>query len=112
VATNASLTLYCDGDITFNGNAGSQGPARNFIIYGTTNCTSIKTDGNGSLTAAVYAPEASLTQNGSGNSGFIAGSFVVNTVTFHGNNTSFNYDEDLGKNGPKSNFKVASWSEQ
>jgi len=113
IPTNSSLTVYMAGSsISLSGNAVlNPGACQNFILYGLPSLTSITVSGNGDFSGCIYAPEASMTLNGAGSRGFVAGAAVVNNATFNGNNTSFNYDQSLGRIGPHSAYSVGTWSE-
>lgn len=127
------VTLYIDGDFAMNNQqalvieAGGkltikQGPgandihingqamagvakAENFQIY-SASTGDIRFNGGSTVYAAVYAPDATFTNNG-GNEFF--GALVANTMKLTGT-ASFHYDEDLAKLAtPDPKFKIISW---
>jgi hypothetical protein len=75
--------------------------------YGTQD---FKISGNGSLSAVVYAPNADISAKGGGNSGFVMGSLVGNTLTFTGNDC-FYYDESLGDPEEGGRLEIDEWDE-
>ncbi|HEY3266913.1 MAG TPA: hypothetical protein VGM37_08305 [Armatimonadota bacterium] len=121
VTTSGKVTLYAKGAIVIGGNGmvnnsdavGGIALPSNLIIYGTPTCTSVKIDGNGSLTAAVYAPEADIILNGGGNNGAVYGALAGRTVSFNGNGTVLHYDTALqGVSGVVVGFRSKTWEEQ
>jgi Tfp pilus assembly protein PilX len=112
----ATLTLYMNGSsASFGGRSTANGTtnsnAINFMYYGTTNNTSLSISGNGEFKGMVYAPQADLSMNGSGvNTVDFSGAAIVNTATMNGN-FNFHYDENLGKNGPRTTYVVDDWNE-
>jgi hypothetical protein len=115
VDSNSSLTLYVEGDMTVAGNGltNVDGLPENLIIYGT-NATvggqTIKLAGNAAVSAAVYAPNASVELKGAGSGGEMSGSVVAGDITVTGN-YAFHYDEALRELGGGNPFSVASWRE-
>lgn len=90
----------------------------NFQIIGTRSDADVedygyqdfKVSGNGSLCAVVYAPNADISAKGGGNSGFVMGSLVGNTLTFTGND-AFYYDESLGDPDESDRLGIDEWDE-
>src|SRR6185312_9055285 len=82
----------------------------NFLVYGLPNMTSITLSGNSSFIGAIYAPEATLTLNGGGNSNNLMGAAIVKQVTLNGH-YDFHYDEALATWGPAKSFTPNSWQE-
>ncbi len=125
-AKNGSLIVKTAGDIKIAGNGISNGLAPgsgayvngqpiNFQIYGTSTSTTPQTidiKGNGTLSAACYAPNANLTISGGGNgaSGDVYGSFVANKIVVSGN-TAFHYDESLATFGAENPYGIVEWRE-
>ena len=102
---NGSLT------ISGNGTGGAvNGTPLNFLVYGLPTMTSITLSGTSSFIGAIYAPEASLTLNGGGNSNNLMGAAIVKTVTLNGH-YDFHYDEALADWGPAKSFTANSWQE-
>src|SRR5205823_62696 len=116
VAPGVSARIYFAGnvDIQGNGMVNSNNQPGDLELYGiqpAPNVTQTVTlGGNGQLTAAVYAPGADISVNGSGSHGHVYGSFVGKTVTMNGV-TNLHYDEALGKGGLINNYKIVSWFE-
>jgi hypothetical protein len=98
ITPNGSLELYVAGNVTMSGNGAfnnTNKPAT-LMIYGTSDSTqSLTLNGNGFLSAVVYAPNAAVTSNGGGNSGALLGAVIANTITFHGSPGPFHFDEAL-----------------
>ncbi len=124
VESGAKLSIYTQGNISIAGsgivNNNSTSASDAVQIWGTnptdpaTNgghvAQSITISGNGSLACTCYAPNASLSAKGGGNSGSIYGSFVAYGVTMTGND-AFHYDENLGRKGNAGNFNPSKWRE-
>lgn len=111
INSGGSLKIYVSGSVSISGNGianlNSTPKPKDFVLYGTSDCTSLTVSGNGNLYAAIYAPKAATNITGNGN---IYGSIIGKTISIPGNGNVF-YDEDL-KNfieGPPSDFKVISW---
>ena len=94
------------------------GPPVALQLYGTRTDSDVETyghqsmtiAGNGSLSAVVYAPNADISAKGGGNSGFMYGSLVGNTLEFTGNDC-FYYDESLGDLDEGSRLGIQNWDE-
>lgn len=115
VAANSTLKLYIEGDMDIGGNglANVDGKPEGLIVYGTNTTVGgqlIKLHGNGAMSAAVYAPNATVDMKGGGSSGSMSGSVVANKIKITGN-YSFHYDEALRNLGGGNPFSVASWRE-
>lgn len=117
IASGANLSVYTAGNISIAGNGVSNGNSNSsttsFQVWGTNTTAggqSISVSGNGVLAGTVYAPNASLSAKGGGNSGAIYGAFVANSVTITGND-AFHYDENLGRQGNAGNFNPSKWRE-
>ena len=116
ITTNAYVTMYVGGSITDGGNGvinnASQHPIQ-LIIYGITTgsnpLTSITLNGNGAFWGAIYAPLAVVNFKGAGNSGGYYGALTGYSIDMTGNST-FSYDESLGRFG-STGYKVTSWQE-
>jgi len=112
IPAGSSLTLYVEGDMKIAGNglANANVQPASCMIWGTGAAgagQSIQIAGNGSLQAAVYAPNADVTINGNGD---VMGAVVGQTITFNGN-ANFHYDESLVNYGGNAPFKASSWRE-
>jgi hypothetical protein len=87
------------------------GRAANLIYWGLPTNTKISYSGNGIFVGTIYAPDADITLNGSGNSQFdICGSVIARTVTFNGR-FMFHFDEDLLTKNPSRGYYAKSWAE-
>jgi len=97
-----------------NNNAGINNIARYapaFRIYGLPSCTSIKMAGQASMTAYVYAPEATLELVGGGSGYYDAvGAFYCKEVKMTGN-MNFHYDEALNSFTPPTGYLPSNWKE-
>lgn len=84
----------------------------NFQYYGMPTVTSITLGGTSTFIGAIYAPEASLTLNGGGNSNNLEGAAIVNNVTLNGH-YDFHYDVSLANyvTGPSRGYIPFSWQE-
>lgn len=76
-------------------------PGENFVA---------KLGGNGTITAALYAPGHAVTVNGGGTDGHVFGSVVGKTVNMNGV-TNLHYDEALSSGGLINNYQIVSWVE-
>jgi hypothetical protein len=113
ILPGASLKVYVNGNASLSGNGimNLNEDASKFSLYGLPSCTSISLSGNAAFTGTIYAPSAALSLNGGGNNQYdIVGAVVADTASFHGH-FAFHYDEKLGRNGGKPQFRIASWSE-
>jgi hypothetical protein len=107
----SKLQLYQNSganDITINGQAMSGNTtADRFQLYSQTTGT-IKFNGGSTVYAAVYAPQATFTNNG-GNEFF--GAMVAKSMKLTGT-AAFHYDENLARlAAPIPDFKILSWVE-
>jgi hypothetical protein len=112
ITANSSLTLYSEGDMLIAGLglANSNTRPGTCLIYGTNTDASsqrIQIVGNGTLKAALYAPNADITINGNGD---IYGAAVGNTITLTGR-AAFHYDESLENLDSGMPFGVDQWRE-
>ncbi|MBI5775637.1 MAG: hypothetical protein HZA89_18110 [Verrucomicrobia bacterium] len=115
IQTGGSLNLYMNGTtakIGGNGVVNSNAYTTNFMYWGRPGNTELTVSGNGSFVGVVYAPQASFTLNGGGNSDIEAfnGAVVANTARLNGN-FSFHYDESLAKRTDGNRFTATSWDE-
>ncbi|HLP24974.1 MAG TPA: collagen-binding domain-containing protein, partial [Acidobacteriota bacterium] len=112
ITANSSLTIYSEGDMLIGGNGLANNNTRpsTCLIFGTNTRAGgqrIQIVGNGSLTAALYAPNADITINGNGN---IYGGAVGNTITLTGE-ADFHYDESLENLDRGLPFRADEWRE-
>ena len=113
ILPGASLKIYVNGNASLSGNGimNLNQDASKFSLIGLPTCTSISLSGNAAFTGTIYAPSADLALDGGGSTVYdCVGAVVVNTADFHGH-FNFHYDERLGRNGGKPQFKIAYWSE-
>lgn len=112
IAAGASLTLYTEGNVKIAGNGIGNANVQplTFQLWGT-NATpggqELQVAGNGTLRAAVYAPNASVKINGNGDA---MGAIVAHDLTFVGN-AAFHYDEALATYGNNTPFGITKWRE-
>jgi hypothetical protein len=94
-AQGGSLTIYADGLFSTSANASINNLsqyAKNFTLFGLTNCTAISLGGGSNVTGTIYAPQAALSAgNGLANYSFI-GCVVAKSVTL-GGHFDFHADE-------------------
>lgn len=116
----ATLELYVSGDMDIGGTGVvNTGRPPDLLIFNTGTGTEVKLHGNGFLSAAVYAPNSTVSLRGGGGDGEMYGAVVGDSVTFSGNNYEFHYDEDLANlalddDDPKDDEfipEVYSWAE-
>src|SRR5690606_1488851 len=108
-----SLTVYVKNSASLSGNGimNLSADASRFSLIGLPTCTSISLSGNAAFTGTIYAPNADVALNGGGNNTYdCVGAIVCNTADFNGH-FKFHYDEKLGRNGGKAQFRIAHWSE-
>ena len=113
--TDATLKLFVEGDVSIAGNGilNSSKPEHLEVIGTNTNEgeQTIKINGNGQLSASVYAPNANVELKGGGSSGRVYGAVVAYDASLVGN-SHFSFDEaladvDLGD----SDYEVFEWLE-
>ncbi len=107
LATNSSLELYLNGDMSLGGQCviNPTGLTGNCMIYGLTKCTSIKYTAGAAAYTRIYAPYAYVEI--SGNFDFY-GSVVSDRMKFSGT-SALHYDESLQTGVPE--FRVVTWEE-
>lgn len=119
VAPNSRLRLYVGNTsgsavaagLSGNGVMNHTGFATNCLVYGMKTCTTMTVSGNGTITAAIYAPNAAMTLNGGGNTDTdFCGAGVFSTATLNGH-FNFHYDEFLGRWGPRRGYTIIAWNE-
>jgi hypothetical protein len=115
VAPNAQLKIYADGHVSLGGGgvANNNPQPYTLMVFGThptVGTQEITLNGNGLLTASVYAPNANLTVSGGGGEGHIFGAMVANRATLVGN-TRFHYDEALANIVEGNPYGIAQWRE-
>jgi hypothetical protein len=116
VAPGVHATIYFDGnlDIAGNGILNQNNQPSDLLLYGVQPDPSANLHaslgGNGSISAALYAPGHAVTVNGGGTDGHVFGSVVGKTVSMNGV-TNLHYDESLGSDGLINNYRIVSWFE-
>jgi hypothetical protein len=116
----ANLLIYAFGNVSFGGGGGMDNRTRfpnNLAIFGMApkvnlcnHSQSFSLGGNASWEAVVYAPNADITLNGGGSSGFMAGAVVGMSVDINGG-SNFHYDEDTEAFLRGFGFAMESWEE-
>ncbi len=95
ILSGGSLTIYASGTVSIgkNGivNQNSAPRPEEFVLYGTSSCTSLTISGDGNLYGVIYAPTAIISITGNGD---IYGSLVGDTITISGVRNVI-YDESL-----------------
>jgi hypothetical protein len=117
LASGVHATIYFDGNLAIAGNGilNQANQPSDLLLYGVqptdpnANLTA-SLGGNGSISAALYAPGHAVTVNGGGTNGHVYGSVVGKTVSMTGV-TNLHYDEALGSGGLISNYQIVSWFE-
>ncbi len=116
VAPGVHATIYFDRnvDIAGNGILNQNNQPANLMLYGVQPDPSANLHanlgGNGSITAALYAPGHTVAVNGGGTNGHVFGSIVGKTVNMNGV-TNLHYDEALSSGGLINNYQIVSWFE-
>jgi len=112
LTTSGTMKVYTTGNIEAAGNGMTNANASpsSLQIYGTNSTAggqTIRFVGNGSSSAAIYAPNATFTLKGNGN---LYGAVVANTINLNGN-AAFHYDEALGNTSAGNPFGIIKWRE-
>jgi hypothetical protein len=113
IGTNAAAVIYLGGSFNDGGNGtvnNASQHASQLIVYGLPSLGSVTLHGNGAFWGAFYAPEASVSFKGAGNSGGFYGSLTASNIVLTGN-SSFSYDEALRKLAINNGYVVTSWAE-
>ncbi len=113
--TDATLKLFVEGDVSIGGNGilNSSNPENLEVIGTNTNEgeQTIKINGNGQLSATVYAPNANVELKGGGSSGRVYGAVVAYDASLVGN-SHFSFDEALADvNLGGTDYEVIQWLE-
>lgn len=112
-ASNASLNVYTNGNLAIGGNGvvNSSSAPSNCMFWGTSSTSqTMSIGGNGTLSAVVYAPNATLSLDGGGSSGHVMGAVVAKSITMNGG-TTFHYDDALGNLVTGNPYGIAKWRE-
>jgi hypothetical protein len=109
-------TIYFDRNLRIAGN-GILNPSNqpsDLLLYGVQPAADqnfvATLGGNGTITAALYAPGHAVTVDGGGTDGHVFGSVVGKTVNMNGV-TNLHYDEALSEGGLINNYQIVSWFE-
>lgn len=107
ILTNASVSLYVGGDLTFNDSDNRTMRAANFEVLGLKTCRNLDLDNE--FMGAVYAPYARITLNGNRQ---IYGSLAADRIILKGG-SDVHYDEALinPSSNKKPAFMISSWTE-
>jgi len=112
VGKNSTVTMYVGNEFIISGsgsiNLQSQHPSQ-MIVWGLDSLDTLTLNGNGAFWGAIYAPNAVVNFNGSGNSGGFYGALTAYSIRMNGTST-FSYDESLGHFGA-TGFTITSWQE-
>ncbi len=106
-STGWRLVLYVSGKLTLAGTLDKSVDPSDFLVYGLPTCTAVDITTGSKMEAAIYAPNADFTMNGSSD---LRGSITGKTIKMNGH-ASFHYDEALGSKSGYLGFKVTSWRE-
>jgi hypothetical protein len=116
LADGVQATIYFDKNLDVQGNGilnPSNQPA-DLLLYGVQPTPgqnySAVLGGNGTITAALYAPGHAVEVKGGGTNGHVFGSVVGKTVFMNGV-TNLHYDEALSEAGLINNYQLVSWFE-
>ena len=112
VASGATLKIYTNGGIEAAGNGLTNANAQpnSLQIFGThdpSTTRKIRFVGNGSSSAAIYAPNAPFELKGNGE---LFGAVIAGSITMNGN-AAFHYDEALGNQTAGNPFGIVEWKE-
>jgi hypothetical protein len=116
VTITPKLEIFTQADVDISGNGvASSAKPENFKLWGTRpqsnpSPQSLTINGNGVLSAVVYAPNANISMHGGGNSGNVYGSMIGKTITVTGN-SAFHYDEALAELDGGGAFGLSKWNE-
>ncbi|MDE3098937.1 MAG: hypothetical protein KGJ88_05645 [Verrucomicrobiota bacterium] len=109
-----TIIMYQEsGSMTLGGNStGGAIGARpvNFQYYGMSGVTSITLAGTSTFVGTVYAPSATLTLNGGGNSNDFEGAAIVQSAVIDGH-YRFHYDKSLIDSSAIAGYTAYSWQE-
>jgi hypothetical protein len=111
-----SLEIFTQADVSIAGRGVAYaGKPENFKLWGTrpqsnAAAQNLSINGNGVLSAVVYAPNANISMHGGGNSGNVFGSMIGKTITVTGN-SAFHYDEALADMDGDGALGMDEWNE-
>jgi len=111
VSAGSSLTLYTAGTVTLGNNSSinnvSKVPSNLQIYSGYTGANGITLSNNGTIYAAIHAPETDVNISQNMN---IYGAVVGETITLD-QNVNVHYDQALQSVGGEGNFTTSNWQE-
>ncbi len=116
LGNGVQATIYFDQnlDIAGNGILNPKNQPSDLLLYGVQpdpgENYQASLGGNGTITAALYAPGHAVSVNGGGTNGHVFGSVVGKTVNMNGV-TNLHYDEALSSGGLINNYQIVSWVE-
>jgi hypothetical protein len=116
IQPGVNVKIYFAGNVDVSGNGiiNSNNQPGDLQMYGIqpsdNSSKHVNLSGNAQLTAAVYAPDHTVTISGGGSSGHVFGSIVGKSVVMTGV-TNLHYDEALGSTGLINNYRIVSWFE-
>lgn len=110
--TNADLTIYSTGDITFGTTVNNSALARALTICDVRgHPIQVTASGNASGVSKIYIPSSSIKLNGSGKTLYdIIGEITCNSADFNGH-FNLHFDESLTTNSPSTQFVSSLWRE-
>lgn len=101
------LTLYVSGSLTLSGQWDKNVDPKDLLIYGLPTCKTVDITTGSKMEAAIYAPNADVTMNGSAD---LRGSLTAKSARLTGN-ASFHYDESLARRSGYFGYKLVAWRE-
>lgn len=108
IEPGAKLKLYVGGEkTTINTVVNTSGNAQAFTYFGLPSNKILNINGNSSMSAAIYAPEAEISFNGGID---FYGSLIGKDASLNGN-SAFHYDESLARIQPRRAIIITSWNE-
>ncbi|MBS0663533.1 MAG: hypothetical protein JSR48_09720 [Verrucomicrobia bacterium] len=113
VGLNSTFDVYTDGNVRIAGNgmANANNYAASAKFWGTnTTSQSFDISGNGQLIGIVYAPNGDVSLNGGGTNGLMMGAVVAKSITMNGQ-TTFHYDDSLGRLTTGNPYGISKWRE-
>jgi hypothetical protein len=112
INTNADLTIYSGGDISFGSTVNNTALARALTINDIKgDPINVSASGNASGVSKLFIPSSSITLNGGGDNTYdIIGEITCYSASFNGH-FNLHFDESLVTNTPSSQFVSILWKE-
>lgn len=111
IQQGGTLVVYIGGSTATLGTLNTAGNANNFQIYGLPALTQINMSGNAEFIGRIYAPEATVKQNGGGSDTLdFQGAVVANAFDMNGH-FNMHYDQNLARATNSGTYVVSSWTE-